>query len=312
VPTSRENDRMIHREATFPLTEKRGSETSIAAFRHVLFLCGCVVSLVVFRAPVETLVRLAFHDDRYTSTLAVPLLSLALVWLRRRIIFAEARYSPGVGLTFGLAGLALFVITASSPHIRAEYILSVNIFALLLVWGGAFVCCYGLPSARAAMFPLVFLLLLIPIPVSLLAHIVVALQGGSAETAYRLFKVAGVPVFREGTFTFALPGVTIEVADECSGIRSSLSMFIGSIVTGYLILRSTWSRASFALLTIPIVIFKNAVRIVTLSWLGVYVDAGFLHGRLHRYSGLPFSVLALALLAPVLLLLMRNERRDET
>ena len=89
-------------------------------------------------------------------------------------------------------------------------------------------------------------------------------------------------------------------------------MFIGSIVAGYLTLRSGWSRASFALVTIPIVIFKNAVRIVTLSWLAVYVDSGFLYGRLHHYGGLPFSLLALVLLAPVLFLLVRTERRDET
>jgi exosortase len=312
VPASQENDRMIHQEATFPVIEKRGSERGVAAVRHVLFLCGCVVSLTVFRTPLEALARLAFNDDRYTFTLAVPVASLALVWLRRGKVFIDARYAPGAGLTFLLAGLALFVTTTLSSYVRAEDILSVRIFALLLVWLGAFIFCYGAQAAQAAMFPLVFLLLTIPIPVGLMDHVVVVLQRGSAEMTYRLFKLTGIPVFREGVFKFSLPGVTIEVADECSGIRSSLSMFMGSIVTGYLILRSSWSRASFAFLTIPIVILKNAVRIVTLSWLGVYVDSGFLHGRLHRYSGLPFSLLALVLLAPVLLLLVRTERRNET
>jgi hypothetical protein len=57
------------------------------------------------------------------------------------------------------------------------------------------------------------------------------------------------------------------------------------------------------------VIFKNAVRIVTISLLSVYVDDRFLYGRLHRYGGLPFSIVGLALLAPMLLILMRTERR---
>jgi exosortase len=306
---------MIHdtlQRTMSPQSERARLEARQPAAPHLLFLCACVVALIVFRAPLEALVRLAFQDDRYTSTLAVPFISFALIWVRRRTIFADARYSPGAGLVFALAGLTLLMITAFSTHIRAEYALSVRTFALLLVCAGAFICCYGMQAARGCIFPLVFILLAIPLPSGVLDHTVVALQRGSAEVAYRLFKLVGMPVFREGMFRLSLPGVTIEVAQECSGIRSTQSMFIGSIVAGYLILRSSWSRVSFALFTIPIVIVKNAVRIVTLSWLGVYVDSGFLHGRLHRYGGLPFSLLALFVLAPVLFLLVRTERRDET
>ena len=84
--------------------------------------------------------------------------------LCRRAVF------PGAGLAFALAGLTLFVITGFSSHIRAEYVLSVRIFALLVVWAGAFVCCYGMQTARGCMFPLVFLLLTIPIPAGVLDH----------------------------------------------------------------------------------------------------------------------------------------------
>jgi exosortase len=280
--------------------------------QHLVFLSACVISLTVFRAPLGALVKLAFHDDRYTATLAIPFISFALIWIRRRIIFVEVLSCLSTGLPLVLIGLTLFALNAFAVRLLPEYILSIKIFALLLLWAGIFICCYGIQIARVCLFPLAFLLLAIPVPPAALDHVVVVLQRGSAEAAYMLFKLAGVPVFREGMFKFSLPGITIEVADECSGIRSSLSLFICSIVTGHLILRSSWSRVSLALLTIPIVIFKNAVRIVTLSWLGVYVDSGFLHGRLHRYGGLPFSFLALGLLVPLLLLLMRTERRNET
>ena len=63
-----------------------------------------------------------------------------------------------------------------------------------------------------------------------------------------------------------------------------------------------------ALLAIPIGIFKNAVRIVTLSYLGVYVDRAYLEGRLHhQYGGLVFSSLALFLVVPLLILLRKSE-----
>jgi exosortase/archaeosortase family protein len=72
-------------------------------------------------------------------------------------------------------------------------------------------------------------------------------------------------------------------------------------------LKSGWSQMAFTLLTIPVVIFKNAVRIVTISWLGVYVDPGFLHGNLHKYGGLPFSLLAILILFLVLISLRKVE-----
>lgn len=209
-----------------------------------------------------------------------------------------------------LFGLGLFAISELTlGHVPADSSLSIRIFALVALWVGAFVCSYGTRTARRAMFPLFFLLLMVPVPAAILSHVVVVLQAGSAEVSYRLFRLAGVPVLRDGIYQFSLPGVTIVVAEECSGIRSNLSLFISSLAAGYVLLRSRWSRTVFSLMTIPVAIFKNAVRIVTISLLGVYVDPGFLHGRLHRQGGLPFSALALVLLAPLLIALIRIERR---
>ncbi len=123
---------------------------------------------------------------------------------------------------------------------------------------------------------------------------------------YALFRLLGVPVLWRH-FKFLLPGVEIEIAEECSGIRSSLALFITSILAGYVFLRSNWRKALFSLFTIPVVIFKNAVRIVTISCLGVYVNPGFLYGKLHQYGGLPFSLVSLVLLVPFLIALQKGE-----
>jgi len=277
---------------------------------HFLFLCLCGVAFILFRGPLGALANLAFHDDRYTYVLAVPFVSIALLWLERREIFTDARSCPWLGIPFVLVGLTLCTITCTS-RLDGNYALSVRVPAIVVVCLASFVWSYGVQAARAALFPLAFLFLMVPIPSVLLNPVVTGLQRASAETAFRLFKLTGVPVSRIGAFQFALPGVTIEVAQECSGIRSSVSLFMSSIVAGYLFLQSNRSRAIFSVLTIPIVIFKNALRIVTISSLGVYVDPGFLHGRLHRYGGLPFSVLALLLLVPVFAALTRTERHHE-
>lgn len=277
--------------------------------RHIFFASISAVALIFFRSPVAALANLALRDDRYTVNLAIPLISAALVCLGRREILRGARYNLTWALILLLAGLTFFSASVILTNLPAEYVLSLKICALLLVVTGAFVGCYGAQTARSAIFPLVFLALMIPVPTAILERGVVALQHGSADLSYRIFKLAGAPVFRESPVRFSLPGVTIEVANECSGIRSSLSLFITSIVAGYLLLRSNWSRTFLVLMTVPVAIIKNALRIVTISYLGVYVDPGFLEGRLHRNSGLPFSLIALALLAPLVLMLMRAERR---
>jgi hypothetical protein len=53
--------------------------------------------------------------------------------------------------------------------------------------------------------------------------------------------------------------------------------------------------------------FKNGIRIITLSLLGNYVDPRILSSSLHKEGGLPFFILGLALMAPILFFLRKTE-----
>ena len=101
---------------------------------------------------------------------------------------------------------------------------------------------------------------MIPIPTLVLDNIVLALQKGSSQVTYVLFKLLGVPVFMQALSRFSLPGVEIEIAKECSGIRSSLALFITGILASHVFLRSGWRMIVLSLSMIPLAIFKNAVR----------------------------------------------------
>ena len=276
------------------------------------FLALGALSLVVFANRLYGLVTLASRDERYTHILVVPMISVGLIWASRRKIFLESRYCPKVGIPALIVGIVLLIATGGrSSFFGQDASRSVAVFAIILVWTALFVLCYGLRSLKCAGFAFLFLLFMIPIPASVMDKAVIALQKGSAEMTASVFRLVGMPFLREG-FKFALPGIDIEIAEECSGIRSSLSLFLSGVLAAHLFLRSSWSQICFALLIVPIVIFKNAVRIATISWLGVYVDRSFFFGNLHRYGGLPFSLLALAILGSVLLVLRKTEGRDET
>jgi exosortase len=280
---------------------------------HLWFAFFWILSLLSFGGSCAALVRLAAQDARYSNVLLIPLMAGFMVYVQRRRVFASLRYCPSKSAPLLFLGIALYYLAQKQfPTLNSNDRLSVIVLAMVLVWTAGFVLCYGAQAYRAAVFPLSFLLLMIPIPTVALDNTVLALQEGSAITTYALFKLFHVPVLWQQHFNFVLPGVEIQIAKECSGIRSSLSLFITSILAGYLFLQSTWRRVVFSLFTIPVVIFKNAVRIVTLSCLGVYVDPGFLHGRLHHYGGLPFSLVSLAILVPLLFALQKGETQSPT
>ena len=234
-------------------------------------------------------------------------MSAALIYLHRKRIFTGQRYSLSTGLPLMIVGIVLFCLSQTqlstlSPNGR----LSVSVLAIVLVWIAGFTLCYGVRCFLAALFPLLFLLLMIPMPAVVLDRAELAFQTWSAEMTGALLKVLGIPVSWQG-FTFSMSGAQIEIAKECSGIRSGLALIVASILAGHLFLRSAWKKILFSLLTIPIAIFKNAVRIVTISYLGVYVDTDFFYGRLHRNGGVPFSLVALAILVPLLFTLKKTE-----
>ncbi len=265
------------------------------------------LTLAAFWAPLTTLIRFSLQEEHYSHIILIPLIGASLLVLERKKIFfhVETRWRAGLGLL--AAGALVYSLGQRYSAAASENDqLSIATFAVVVIWVGGFVLCYGLRAFRAGLFPVLFLFLMVPIPDFFLNHAIVWLQRGSAEVSSALFELVGVPVFRTG-FTFALPGVTIEVAEECSGIRSSLALLIMSLLAGHLFLRSARTKAGLIMATLPLLMVKNGIRIVTLSLLSIYADPGFLTGSLHSRGGILFFLLALLLLVPLLRVLQRSE-----
>ena len=278
---------------------------------------------VVFAAFVATLgltsinlLQSLYQHSRFDNTAShivlIPLISLGLVLMRRREIFRRTATSWVAGLTMIAAGLMLAGFTRSRATGTVADLTNAAAPLVVLCIGG-FIWIYGVRAARAALFPLLFLFFAIPFHPALLQAFNDVLKNGSTETVDVLFNASGTPHLRVG-YVFRLPGLAIEIADECSGIRSTIGLVITALLAGHLFLQRTWNKAVLLAVVIPITIFKNAVRIVTLSLLSVHVDRSYLEGQLHHEGGIVFFVISLALMAPVLIWLMRTERnrRAET
>jgi exosortase len=298
---------MPARENTMPANVTR--QHASLEQRHMMLLALLAVSTTLLWGGFRGLLAYSVANESSSHLLLIPLISAVLIYREREAIFRTKQWSI-VGGGIALVAGALLYATAGRPAFPGDdnHYLVASAAAMVFMWAGSFLLCYGDQAARAAAFPLLFLLLMIPMPDSALDHVIYLLRQGSTEISYLLFRALGVPVFRSG-FLLYLPKVTIEVATECSGIRSSVALLITCLLAAHLFLRTHWKMVLFVLLAFPLAIVKNGIRIVTLALLSIYVDRSFLFGSLHRDGGIAFFLLALAILAPILLFLHGSEDR---
>lgn len=275
--------------------------------RYFEILTLIATSLVLWWPPLCTNLRLAWSSDAHTYVLLIVPLSLVLIQMGRTPSISAMAPNRVAGATLlGTALLARFLASLNVFHLSLSSNLSVNIGALILFWIGSVIFCFGVHTFRSHMFALCFLFLFIPLPDYALAWVTGFLQQKSAWATALMFRLAGVPVARDGVMLY-IAGLNIEVAKECSSIRSSTMLMVITLILAQLSLRM-WSRKALVLLAaIPLSIAKNAVRIFTIAELGTRVDRGFLHGRLHHHGGVIFLGLAVVGVVALLWLLRKSE-----
>lgn len=278
--------------------------------RHIpVFLLLIAVSFAFWWNPLVSTLALAFGNDAYTYILTIIPLSLALIYLRKKEVPCSDVSLKGLGWFIVIAALVARLLgvwtTAGSIPSR----LSVSMLALVFFWIGSTIACFGFGTFRALLFPLCFLFLTVPLPSRAVDWITGTLQYQSAVWTTWLFHVAQVPVTRDGVM-LSLPTLDIEVAHECSSIRSSTALIVITLVFADLFLRSKWRKVLLVTLAIPLSVAKNAVRIFTIAELGTRVDPSYLNGRLHHSGGIVFLSLAVAVVICLLWLLRRGETRN--
>jgi exosortase len=262
--------------------------------------------LLLFSKPIYELVQLAVRDDTYSHILLIPLISAWLLYTESKRPESVRSFAIWPAIAFLLPGVLLAIFPSQCASCSPKDRLSVYVLSLVLLLIAGFVFILGAAKARSSFFGLAFLLFLIPIPDALLSRIIYWLQAGSAAIAEFFFNLSGAPVLREG-FVFRLPKMSIEVAQECSGIRSSLALLILALLVAHFSFRPIWKKVVFVLAGLCMMLVKNGIRIAALTLLANYVNPNFLYGKLHHQGGVVFFLIGLALLLPVFWLLRKGE-----
>lgn len=306
------NDMEFMNKPTTAVVETIGNNVSMrnkCSRAHFYFLLFTTVSLLAFWVPIKNLIAFSLTHDYGSHILLILPLGGLLLYFNRYKIFSDIQVnSDRKGTIIGGSGLFLlgliFLLLSKYQPLNAEKF-SLEILSLVILWISGFIFCYGSESFVKARFPLFFLLLLVPFPGSVIDRAIFALQVGSSDVAYGLLRILNVPVLKEG-FILRLPMVNLEVAKECSGIRSSIALLVTVLVAAELVLRSSWRKVLLVIAIIPILVLKNGARIVTIYLLAAYLNPAFLHGWLHTSGGIVFYLLGLIALIPVAALLRKG------
>lgn len=268
--------------------------------------------LICFARPLYELLWFSLRHELYTHICAVPFISGYFVWMHRKEWTSDFKPARFATLTFAFLGLALVAgywkARIGGWQLEPQDRLCLVTLGFVCWFVGGWALFLGGRNLRLNAFPLAFLVFLAPLPLALEHWIEVVLQHASADASYLLLKISGTPVFREGT-VFIMPGFSINVAPECSGIHSTFVLFIIGLLAGQLFFMRAWTKITLAAAVLVLGVVRNAIRIFTLLQLCLHVDRSILDSPLHHSGGPWFFAGSLVPLLLLILFLRKLERR---
>ncbi len=317
--------------------------TGQAPYRR--FSVGVAVLSLAFAWPLFQWFTFALGSYLYSHIILIPAVSVWMVWMRREAwLPALARVvdrvegqpppcpseatragrpetaAPGgqAGEFTRVAGAVVCALAAAaalghallaqpSPELEPNHRLTWTITAYVLGLVAAGFWFLGGRFMRANVVAIGFLVFMVPMPGWMERATEIALQRGSAEATDLLFALSGLPYLRDGQ-VFRLPSITMEIAQECSGIHSSLVLFITSIVAGQMFLPAGWRRWTLTLAVIPLALIRNGFRVLTLGVLCERIGPHMIDHWIHHRGGPIFFALSLIPFFLLLLVLAKVRR----
>jgi len=244
--------------------------------RTVLWAAGAIpIALLVTYWPViEGLVRNWLHSEDYSSGILILPIVGYMIWHKR----AQLR-QVDVGVDWRalpVVFLALFVRVVG--ELGAE-LFTVRLSMLLFVFALTWLIC-GPRVIKVLVFPLVFLLLMLPLPGLINRNLTFPLQLFSSATSVELLQALNIPVFRQGN-VIDLGYTQLQVVEACSGLRYILPLLTFGLLIAYFGQKRLWKRGVLVAASVPLAVLGNVVRIggtgiIAAHW-GRYTAESFFH-----------------------------------
>jgi exosortase len=241
----------------------------------------------LYAGVLPALVRRWATDDDYSHGFFVVPLAAYFAWERRGALQTAPLRPTVLGLMVLAASLLVFIAGQFGSELFLSRVSLIGVLAGLVLFLA------GMEHLRILLFPLAFLLLMVPLPAILFNQIAFPLQMVASHLGETAIAATGVPVLREGNILY-LPARTLEVAEACSGIRSLVSLLMLAVVLGYFTEDRPGGRVALALAAVPIAVIANATRVAGTGLASYWISPAAADGFFHTFSGWVVFVVALA------------------
>jgi exosortase len=248
------------------------------------------IGVLILYADVLAKLLLAWRtDDNYSHGFFIVPIAAYLAWERRDQLAAASARPSSLGL---LIVLASAVVLAAGVLGAELFLTRISLVGML---GGIVLFMFGWRHLRILAFPLLFLVLMIPLPAIIFNKIAFPLQLLASRAGEFALSSVDIPVLREGN-VLVLANTSLEVAEACSGIRSLISLLTLGIVFGYLADSRAWVRTIVALSTIPVAVVSNGARVAGTGIAAHRFGPAAAQGFFHEFSGWAVFVVAFAMM----------------
>jgi len=211
-----------------------------------------------------------------------------LLWREYKAHQGLAR--PGnvwIGTTLLASFLVLYVAARITGILELEglamYGAAISAFYLLV--GGRLI--------RAMWFPILYLAAALPPPDQVVSFVTQPLKIAISGSVVSLLHALGYPIANSGV-TIQVANYELLVAAACAGLNSILTL--SAICLFYVYLRHRSDFTAFlivGLLIIPVAVFSNFIRVLTLVLVTYYLGEAAAQGFLHDFAGLTLFLVAL-------------------
>jgi len=217
-------------------------------------------------------------QEEYSHGYFIPLISLWLLWRRRKAL-VESRGQPS---KWGLAVIAASGAMLLVGELSAIMILIQLAFLAFLV---GLVLCYGGTSLlRLTVLPIALLLFSIPLPYFVESQLTWRLQLVSSELGVAVLRALSYSVYLEGN-VIDLGKYKLQVIEACSGLRYLYPLLSVGFLMAYMYPAALRWRTVVVLSTIPITVITNSLRIAIVGVLVERWGTGMAEGFLHSFEG---------------------------